>query len=255
MQSLIRQSLRALEIYADPEWAPHGFAAIAQAAQVALQSAPPGSDHQLAWTHALLGSARTPEQVRFVRGLLDGSTVVDGLRVDDDLRWAIVVALSALGEVDADDIAAELERDPSAAGQRHAATARALQPVPAAKEEAWRLVVEQDTLPNAMQEAVIAGFAHPEHGELVKPYVQRYFADVRDVWDRRTSELAQNVVIGLFPTWTSTIDESTLAAAEEFLARDDVPPALRRLVSEGRADVQRALRARAADLAAGRATR
>jgi aminopeptidase N len=62
--------------------------------------------------------------------------------------------------------------------------------------------------------------------------------------------LAQNVVIGLFPTWTSTIEESTLAAADQFLARKDVPPALRRLVSEGRADVARALRARAADATA-----
>jgi aminopeptidase N len=69
------------------------------------------------------------------------------------------------------------------------------------------------------------------------------------VWDRRTSELAQNVVIGLFPTWTSTISDSTLRAADAFLAGDGLPTALRRLVSEGRADVQRALAARAADSA------
>jgi aminopeptidase N len=250
MQSLIRQALRALEIYADQAWAPDGYAALAQAAQAALRTAAPGSDHQLAWVHALLGSARSPEQVAYVRGLLDGSTVLDGLSLDHELRWAIVIALSALGEVGPAEIDAELERDPSAAGQRHAATARALQPTAVAKEEAWRLVVEQDDLPNAMQEAVIAGFAHPTQGELVAPYVARYFADVRDVWERRSSELAQNVVIGLFPTWTSTIDESTLAAADQFLARKDVPPALRRLVSEGRADVARALRARAADATA-----
>jgi aminopeptidase N len=250
MQSLIRQALRALEIYADQAWAPDGYAALAQAAQAALRTAAPGSDHQLAWVHALLGSARSPEQVAYVRGLLDGSTVLDGLSLDHELRWAIVIALSALGEVGPAEIDAELERDPSAAGQRHAATARALQPTAVAKEEAWRLVVEQDDLPNAMQEAVIAGFAHPTQGELVAPYVARYFADVRDVWERRSSELAQNVVIGLFPTWTSTIEESTLAAADQFLARKDVPPALRRLVSEGRADVARALRARAADATA-----
>jgi aminopeptidase N len=99
-----------------------------------------------------------------------------------------------------------------------------------------------------MQEAVIAGFAHPLQGELVAPYVERYFAEVADVWDRRTSELAQNVVIGLFPTWSSTISEATIAAADHFLARDGVPSALRRLVGEGRADVQRALHARARDM-------
>jgi len=148
---------------------------------------------------------------------------------------------------DNDAIAAELERDPSAAGRRHAATARALTPSAEAKAEAWRLAVEDEALPNAVHEAVIHGFAHPTQGELVKPYVARYFGEIEQVWQRRTSELAQNVVVGLFPAWTSTISPDTIGAADEFLARAGLPAALRRLVSEGRADVLRALRARAAD--------
>jgi aminopeptidase N len=250
MQSLTRQALRALEIYADPEWAPQGYAALADTALAAIREAAPGSDHQLAWTHTLLGSATSDEHVAYVRGLLDGTHVPDGLAVDDDLRWAIVQTLSALGALGPAEIDAELERDPSAAGRRHAATARALQPNPEAKAEAWRLAVEDDSLPNAMQAAVIGGFAHRTQGALVAPYVDRYFAEVRGVWERRTSELAQNVVVGLFPTWTSTISPATVEAADAFLAGPDVPPSLRRLVSEGRADDVRALNARAADRAA-----
>src|SRR4051794_4572707 len=250
MQSLTRQALRALDIYADPEWAPTGYAALADAALSALHAAAAGSDHQLGWMHAVLGSARTDEHVAFLRGLLSGTEVPEGLAVDEDLRWAIVQTLSALGAVGADEIQAELERDPSAAGQRYAATARALQPTPEAKAEAWRLAVDDDSLANAIQEAVIGGFAHPTQGRLLAPYVERYFAEVRGVWDRRTSELAQNVVVGLFPTWSSTIEPATVAAADAFLADRDVPAALRRLVSEGRADVVRALNARAADRAA-----
>jgi aminopeptidase N len=247
MQSLTRQALRALEIYADPDWAPQGYAALADAALAALRTASPGSDQQLAWVHTLLGAIRTDEQIGFVRGLLDGSTTLERLAVDDELRWAIVQSLSALGAIGPDDIQAELERDPSAAGQRHAARAQALQPTPEAKAEAWRLAVQDETLPTAMQEAVIVGFAHPAQGALVAPYVERYFADVRGVWERRTSEVAQNVVVGLFPTWTSTISTATLDAADAFLAQPGLPTALRRLVGEGRADVQRALAARAAD--------
>jgi aminopeptidase N len=96
-----------------------------------------------------------------------------------------------------------------------------------------------------MQEAVIAGFAHPLHGELLAPYRQKYFDSASEVWDRRTSELAQNVVVGLFPSWVSTIDQETITAADAFLAKPDVPSALARLVSEGRADVARAAAARA----------
>ncbi len=251
MQSLTRQALRALEIYADPEWAPTGYALVAEAAHTALLASAPGSDQQLAWAHALLGSAQSEADIAFLRGLLDGTTTPEGLAVDDELRWAVVRTLSALGAIGPSEIDTELERDPSAAGQRYAVTARALQPDPAAKERAWVAAVDDDTLPNAMQEAYIAGFAPASQGRLVAPYATRYFAEVRGVWERRTSELAQNVVVGLFPTWSSTIDQSTVDLADTFLDDQQVPTALRRLVSEGRADVLRAMTARAADRAAG----
>jgi aminopeptidase N len=70
------------------------------------------------------------------------------------------------------------------------------------------------------------------------------------VWDRRTSELAQNMVVGMFPSWSAAVAPSTVAAADAFLAESGLPAALRRLVSEGRADIVRALRARATDQAA-----
>jgi aminopeptidase N len=217
----------------------------------ALHAAEPSSDHQLAWIHAFLGSARAADHLAAIRGLLDGGHVVEGLSLDADLRWAIVQALCANGSATTEDIDAELDRDPSAAGHRHAATARALRPIAQAKEEAWRLATEDDSLPNAMQEAIIVGFAHATQGDLLEPYMPRYFQTVPDVWQRRSSEVAQNVVNGLFPRWTSTIKQGTLDTADEFLARAELPAALRRLVSEGRADVARALRARAADEAAG----
>ena len=67
MQSLTRQALRALEIYADPDWAPIGYAALADKALAALRAAAPGSDEQLAWAHALLGSARSDEHIAYIR--------------------------------------------------------------------------------------------------------------------------------------------------------------------------------------------
>ncbi|MBE7189052.1 aminopeptidase N [Jatrophihabitans endophyticus] len=251
MQSLTRQALRALEIYADPDWAPTGYTALADAAWSALHDAEPGSDHQLAWMHTLVNAGRSDEQLAFVRALLDGTQTLPGLVIDAELRWSMLLGLIALGAADPAEIEAELERDPSAAGQRHAATARALVPTAEAKAAAWDLAVRQDSLTNAMQAAVIGGFAHPSQAALVEPYVSTYFEDVPQVWERRTSEVAQNVVVGLFPVWTSTVAKSTLDAADAFLADESRPSALRRLVSEGRADVARALHARAADVSAG----
>ncbi|MBN9181973.1 MAG: aminopeptidase N, partial [Microbacterium sp.] len=102
MQSLTRQALRALEVYADPEWAPEGYAALAAAAYGALLVAEPGSDHQLAWAHALIGSARSDEHIGYLRGLLDGSVTLAGLALDHELRWSILQALSAAGALMSD---------------------------------------------------------------------------------------------------------------------------------------------------------
>jgi aminopeptidase N len=198
--------------------------------------------------HAFLGAAHTTEHAALANDLLTGAEVLPGLSMDTDLRWSFVATLSALGAFTEEQIAAEADRDPTAAGVRAAATSRALIPTAAAKAAAWKSATEDDELPNATMEAIIGGFAHPTQGALLAPYVARYFDTVLKVWQRRSSEVAQNVVVGLFPSWTSTITPQTVAAADAFLAQPDLPAAVRRLVSEGRADIVRAIKARAADI-------
>ena len=246
VQSTQAKIRSALVHYVDPAWAPEGWTRLAASAEDELRSAAPGSDLQLAWARTLAAATRTPEHVALVRGLLAGTETVPGLAVDTDLRWTLLAALVAVGAAGPDEIEAELSRDPTAAGQRRAATARALRPTAEAKAEAWRLATEDDELPNAMNEAVIAGFFHPAQAELTAPYVQPYFAVIPDVWERRTSEPAQNVVVGLFPGLAST---EVIDRAEAFLADPANPPALRRLVAEGRDDALRALRGQARDAA------
>jgi aminopeptidase N len=248
VQSLQLKVRSALDRFADPAWAPEGWARLAELASSAMRSAEPGSDHQLAWARTFAAAARSPEHAAVLRGLLDGTATVPGLAVDAELRWTLLQALVALGRAGDAEIEAELERDPTASGQRRAATARALRPTPAAKAEAWRQATEDDRLPNAINEAIISGFHHCAQKELTAAYVQPYFEVIPGVWERRTSEIAQNVVVGLFP---DAIAPETVAAADAFLAREDVPAPLLRLVSEGRDDLARALRARERDAAAG----
>jgi aminopeptidase N len=244
VQSIQAKIRSALVHYVDPVWAADGWTRLAALAEDQRRSAAPGSDLQLAWARTLAAATCTPEHVALVRGLLAGTETVPGLAVDTDLRWTLLSALVAVGAAGLDEIEAELSRDPTAAGQRRAATARALRPKAEAKAEAWRLATEDDQLPNAMHEAIIGGFFHPARLELTEPYVEPYFAVIADVWERRTSELAQNVVVGLFPELAS-ID--VVERAETFLADPANPPALRRLVAEARDDTVRALRGQARD--------
>ncbi|MET7761620.1 aminopeptidase N [Streptomyces sp. NPDC005393] len=248
VQSLHRQLKLALDLYAAPDWRETGLAEWTEAALEHLRAAAPGSDHQLAWARAFIATARTDDQLALVSGLLDGTETIEGLAIDTELRWALLERLAATGRADEAAITAELERDKTSAGERHAATARAARPTEEAKAKAWASVVEDDKLPNAVQEAVIGGFVQTDQRELLAPYTEKYFAAVKDVWESRSHEMAQQIVVGLYPALQ--VSQDTLDATDAWLASAEPPPALRRLVTESRAGVERALKAQAADAAA-----
>ncbi|WNI15514.1 aminopeptidase N [Actinacidiphila sp. ITFR-21] len=248
VQSLHRQVKLALDLYADPAWRRTGLARWTDAALEHLEAAAPGSDHQLAWTRAFSATARTPEQLDILQGLLDGSRSYEGLAVDTDLRWTLLTRLAVTGRAGEDAIDAELARDATSAGEQHAASARAARPDADVKAEAWASVVEGDKLPNAVQESVIGGFVQIDQRELLAPYTERYFAALKEVWETRSHEMAQQIVIGLYPAYQ--VSRATLDATDAWLATAEPAPALRRLVIESRAGVERALRAQQADAAA-----
>ncbi len=100
-----------------------------------------------------------------------------------------------------------------------------------------------------MQSAVIAGFQQAEQTSLLEEYVEVYFAAIGDVWRTRTAEMAQSVVVGLYPALL--VSPLVVERTDAYLAEHTVPPALRRLLLEGRDGVLRALRARECDTAAG----
>jgi aminopeptidase N len=253
-QRLLLQAQTAVASYAEPGWArEHGWPQFADRLLELARAAQPGSDHQLAFVNTLCTSVLSTRHVVVLADLLDHDPAdlgFAGLDIDTDLRWRLVTALAAAGEIDADGpatpfIDAEVQRDPTAAGKRHAAQAAAARPQLPVKEEAWTTVVEDDTLPNITARSMIAGIAQPGQHELLKPFTARYFDAIAGVWARRSSEVAQTVVIGLYPHWD--ISEAAIAAADEFLGDPDIPPALRRLVLEGQAGIKRSLKARKFD--------
>ncbi|MGW9397358.1 aminopeptidase N [Streptomyces sp. NPDC055642] len=248
VQSLHRQVKLAIDLYTDPAARETLLSRWTDATLAHLRSAEAASDHQLAWARAFAATARTPEQLDMLEGLLAGTQTVEGLAVDTELRWAFVQRLAAVGRFDEAEIAGEYERDKTAAGERHAATARAARPTEEAKAEAWASVVESDKLPNAVQEAVIAGFVQIDQRELLAPYTDRYFDVLADVWSSRSHEMAQQIAVGLYPG--IQVSGETLDKTDAWLAATAPNAALRRLVSESRAGVERALRAQAADAGA-----
>ncbi|GAA1860703.1 aminopeptidase N [Pseudonocardia ailaonensis] len=246
LQRLLLQVQTAVASYADETWAAEsGWPMLVDALLRRLESAPAGSDTQLATVNSLAGCVLYTSVLEGMQDWLRGVDVPEGLTVDTDLRWRLLHALVAHGHAGEAEIEAEHRRDPTSTGQRQAERARALIPTADAKARAWDRAVHDDELPNAVNEAIIGGFAHPVQRALLAPYVEKYFAEVSDVWARRTSERAQSMVLGLFPSWA--VEKSTVDVADAWLADESHPPALRRLVSEGRAGIVRALAAREFD--------
>ncbi|WP_422743416.1 aminopeptidase N [Micromonospora sp. WMMD754] len=241
----LRQATTALTFYADPAWAPTGWADLARTARTALAAAEPGSGFQLAWARAYASAARSSEDLATLRGWLDGNGVPDGLTVDTELRWAVLQALVANGAAGPAEVDAELAGDRTASGEREAAYAYALVPTEANKAAVWAQLTGPDALPNWRNRALLQGFTHPAQVELTAPYRERYFATVDQVWAQRDSEPAQEFVQLAYPAYL--VDEDTVAATDAWLARDGQPASLRRLVAEGRDGVVRALKARERD--------
>jgi aminopeptidase N len=191
--------------------------------------------------------ATSAGDLELLTGLLDGTTAIEGLAIDTELRWHLLYRLVSRGTAGPARIDAELARDATDAGARHAADCRAARPDPAAKEEAWNLIISGE-LPNATFRSTLDGFADPDQDELLEPYATRYFDVVAGIWRAWGSDMAQYFTENAYPRWEITT--AAIAAADDYLERSDPPAALRRLLAEGRDDTARALRCRQRDAGA-----
>ncbi|MFD9305992.1 aminopeptidase N [Streptomyces sp. NPDC060048] len=250
LQMLHSQALTAVNHYAAHDWREQGGRVLAACALQELRFAEPGSEHQLTWARFFAAGAATEGDFQLLLGLLDGSARIDGLEVDQELRWDFLLPLAAHGAIAEDVLAAELARDDTASGKRHQVRCLAARPSAAVKDQAWAAVVESDALSNALVEATIAGMQQPSQRELLAPYAERYFAAVEGLWADRSIQIAMDVVKGLYPSLQDS--GATVDATDAWLsAHADAAPALRRLVLESRDDLARALRAQICDATAG----
>ncbi|WP_330175817.1 aminopeptidase N [Streptomyces sp. NBC_01498] len=253
LQMLHAWAQGALIHYAAPDWREAGARALSEGALGELRRAEPGSQHQLTWARFFASVAASDTDFQLLRSLLGNTAKIDGLDVDQELRWSFLRPLAAHGLADESVIAAELARDDTASGKRHQVRCLAARPSGEVKAGAWAAVVESDALSNALVEATIAGFAQPGQRELTAPYTAKYFEAIGRVWAERSIQIGMDVVRGLYPSLQDRPE--TLRDTDAWLdGHPDAPPALRRLVLEARDDLARGLAAQACDTAAGAAS-
>jgi aminopeptidase N len=241
MGSLIARMSTAIHVYGDPRRRAALREALAERAKERMSMAAPASDLQLLWATAFIGAARRRDDVAWVKGLLDGSTKLDGLNVDFGVRWSAINALATIGEAEEDLIAAELQRDPTDLGRRAAASARAARPVAEAKAEAWAAVTG-DEVSLAVKKAIASGFHRADQEQLLSAYVEPFFENLLPIWESKVIEEALQFIKSMYPDMVVT--QAVVDLTDKWLKRE-LPGPMRRSLLESQDDLKRTLRARA----------
>ncbi|PPF71209.1 aminopeptidase N [Rathayibacter sp. AY1E6] len=245
LRTVLNQLVATATQYVAPEYRAEVLEEAGDQLWTLAQSAEPGSDAQFQFVKFFAAIASTPAHLEAVQALLDGSTALDGLDIDTDLGWELLIALVAGGRAGADDIDAALASDNTATGQQSAAHARAALPTAEAKHAAWDSVTADDSAPNTIVRSTGLGFQRAADPRLLDAMVPVYFDALRSLWESKSYKIAEYLVVGFYPA--ATPSQEIVDATRAWLDANPEVPALRRLVIENLAGVERALRAQERD--------
>src|SRR5690606_2893712 len=165
--------------------------------------------------------------------------------IDTDPAWELLEALALIGAAGELDIAAALEKDDTAYGPQAAARARATIPTPEAKHATLTAALTDPSITNVVLRNMALGYTHTNDASVLAELVPLYFEQIRRVWDERRFQLAQYIVHGFYPATLTTTE--VVDATRAWLEANPEPAALRRMIVEELAGVERALAAQERD--------
>ncbi len=206
--------------------------------------AKPASDLQLIYARAFAANAFTPDQISNLREVLNGS--IKGLKLDTDLRWYLLIALTERGATTKSELEAELAKDNTTTGNIAFETALAAFPNSEAKAYAFNKVRDESAA-TSIRSALVSGFQRPSQRHLLTPFVDLYFDNLITEWDSKSYEGAAKFVTGMYPSWV--VSDLTVEKTNAWLngVGKDAPAVLRKLVKESQDGLIRALKVQKLD--------
>jgi aminopeptidase N len=245
IRTTLSQLLQTARSYVAPARRTSTITEVGDSLWALAQGAEAGSDAQFQFVTFFAAIASTETHREALAGLLDGSLALKGLTVDTDLRWQLLEGLVLVGGAGEAEIDAALAEDNTANGAQAAARARATIATTEGKLAAFASVVDSAEQPNAIVRATTLGFQHTNDPAILQPLVERYFSSLTGIWESRSYHIADTLVSGLYPAGLA--DQALVDASYAWLEANPETPALRRIVSESVAGVERALRVQAVD--------
>ncbi|GAB3577405.1 aminopeptidase N [Leifsonia lichenia] len=245
IRTTLSQLLLAAGSYVAPERQQATVEEVASTLWTLASQAEAGSDAQFQFVKFFAAASSTDEQLATVAALRDGTVTLPGLEVDTDLAWELLIALAAGGKAGTAEIDAALAADNTANGAQFAAQAAASIPTKQGKQAAWDSVFATDTAPNTIVRFTGLGFQRAADKSVLAAFVEPYFASLQSVWESRSYKIAEYLVTGMYPAPLANAELRD--ATRAWLDANAEPAALRRLVVENLAGVERALAAQERD--------
>lgn len=250
MLTLLRQLITAGNMFVAEEHRAETLREIGAGLLKLAREAEAGSDAQLQFTKFFAQFATGSDQLDALAAILNGDEQLAGLAIDADLRWELLTGLAVGGRVEKTRLDDELASDNTSNGQRAYAAAVAAIPTAEAKTAAWHQLTETNELSNVLVNAASLGFVRTQDVSLLEPFVDKYFDNAVRIWTSNTFKIAEYLMENLYPAVLA--NDSLASKTREWLDRPEIVeiPALRRILVENLANVERALKAQKRDLEA-----
>ncbi len=251
VRTTLLQLASTARMYVAPSRRQETIRRIADAMLVLAESAEAGSDQQFQFLRTFATLADTAEHAAVLKQIRDGDKKIAGITVDTDLSWDLLEGMVLAGGAGHSEIDAALALDNTSNGQQAAARLRATIPTAEAKRAVFEMMRDDETLANSLCDHSARGYTHTNDPAVFESLVSDYFDSVEKVWDSRTFKIAEYFAIGLYPSVLANEKLATVTRAW-LQSNPDAPTGLRRIIVEGLATVDRALKAQTRDSEANR---
>ncbi|WP_114423273.1 aminopeptidase N [Nocardioides houyundeii] len=185
-------------------------------------SAPAGSTLQLAAFQSAVATAADESRLR--EWLAGG--LPEGLELDLDLRWALLVRLAVLGSSDPDELDRALASEPTARSRVEHSRAMASLPTAEAKEWAWRRFTGDEDVANYELEAAGRGMWRAGQEKVTEPFAQRYLDALPDLPLTHAGWVLGTAVKAFFPS--TCLDPALVASARQLAGSGTLDPTVHR---------------------------
>ena len=245
--TLLRQLVGTATLYVHESAREQTLIQIADGLIKLTEQAKPGSDNQLQFAKFVPQFSRTETQLDWLQKVLDGEKRIEGLEVDQDLRWELLTGLVIGGRARLAEIENELARDNTANGQKFSAACKAAIPTSEGKQAAWKILTETEDYSNTLVNSASLAFGRVNDLALLEPYADKYHDVALKIWNSRTYHIAAYLLTNLYPVQLANEELASKTRALIDTPEFKEKPALRRILVENLAGLERGLKAQKVD--------